>query len=194
MLHNRFNPLLSPHNDTPPAHSGSGISPEPETAPEKETGDEARDEVDPEPKKEIETPQEPAPPAESAKINAFQRTAMRALGTGALVARVERAEAAEHVALAEITRLKTENIRLTSELSKLQNEMPGKIAEAQKVREKEVSTGVLNELGKIGISEKEAPSQITAEQSDKIMTRTGFNAMGLQERGKFMRDGGKLID
>lgn len=169
MLHNRFNPLRSKHEDTPPANTGTAAPATPEAAPETEQAPEVE-------KKEDEPETEPAPEttptdlaANTGKLNAFQRTALRALGTGDLIARVERAEAGEQVALAEATRLKAENSRLTSELAKLNTETPAKIEAAKKVHDKEVSNGVLNELGKIGISAAEAPSQVSADATPEAM-------------------------
>ena len=193
MLHNRFNLLRSPHEDTPPANPGTAAPATPDAAPETEQAPE----VD---KKEDEPETDPAPeptPADSAtpgKLNAFQRTALRALGTGDLIARVERAEAGEQVALAEVTRLKAENSRLTSELAKLNTETPTKIEAAKKVHEKEVSTAVLNELGKMGISADQAPSQITPEAADKIKTRAEYSALSPKDAHAFIKGGGKLTD
>lgn len=195
MLHNRFNPLRSQHEDTPPANPGTA-TPAPDAAPEKDAADEEKKDEDPDPEPEPEI--DPAAPAEAAatpgKLNAFQRTALRALGTGDLIARVERAETAELVAKGEVTRLTSENLRLTGELTKLKAETPVKIAAAQKVREKDVSTGVLNELGKLGVTAEQAPSQISAETADKTKSRAEFNALSVKDRGEFMSSGGKLTD
>jgi hypothetical protein len=168
MLANKFNLLRSAHQDAPPANSGTAAPPAPEPAPEND-----KDKAPAEPEQQ-ESPAAPEAPAEGSaavppKPNAFQRGALRALGIGDLVARVERAEAAEAVAQMEITRLTTENMRLTSELKKLETETPKKIEAAAKGRADEVSKGVRAELTTLGITEADAPSQVAAEQTPEAM-------------------------
>lgn len=169
MLHNRFNPLYAAAEDAPPANPGTAPA-APEAAPEKDAaGDEKKDE---EPEPEPEPAADPAAAPEAAapgKLNAFQRTALRALGTGDLIARVERAEAGEAVALAEVARLKTENTRLTADLAQIKKETPAQIEAAKQVREKDVSTAMRNELGKLGITSEIAPSQVNAEATPEAM-------------------------
>ncbi|MES2923694.1 MAG: hypothetical protein V4819_19220 [Verrucomicrobiota bacterium] len=167
MRRNLFNPLFTKHEDTPPASSGSSA---PATAPETGTGEETKEEKkDDESEPEPEPEKEPEAPAAAAKPNAFQRGALRALGIGDLVARVERAEAAEAVANAEVTRLTAENIRLTGELTKLEKETPQKIEAAAKGRDNEVSKQVTAELTALGVSADAAPSQVAADQTPEAM-------------------------
>jgi hypothetical protein len=146
-------------------------------------------------------PEEPQEPAEDpaapttapgAKMNAFQRGALRALGIGGLVQKVEESEAARAIVAAENTRLKTENARLAAEVSRLNAETPQKIAEAAKARENAVSQGVRNELTSLGIDAKDAPSQLTAGQTENVVTFAEFQAKSHMERNEFIRNGGKI--
>lgn len=180
MLANKFNPLRSAHEDTPPANPGTAAPEAPETAPETET--------------EEAPPAEPEPetPAAGSKPNAFQRGALRALGIGDLVARVERAEAAEAFAHLEITRLTTENIRLTSELTKLETETPKKIEAAVKGRENEVSQGVRNELKSLGITEAAAPSQVAPDATPEAMLEH-FASLKGAEKTSYWRANSKAL-
>ena len=193
MLHNRFHPLYAAAETAPPANPGTAAPTTPEPAPEKE-GEKNEPEPTPEPEQEPEpAPSTDAPaPAETVaptgKLNAFQRGALRALSMGDLISRVERAESAELVAKDEVTRLTADNLRLNQRDA----ETPAKIAAAQKVHEKDVSNGVRAELGKIGVSAEVAPSQISADDADKTLSRAEFEKFDHAARNAFMRQGGKL--
>lgn len=181
MLANKFNPLRSTHEESAPANTGTAPT-TPEAPPEKK----ADSEKEPEPEPETE-PKAPEAPAAAAKPNAFQRGALRALGIGDLVARVERAEAAEAVATAE-------NIRLTTELNKLQAETPTLVAAATLGRENEVSRAVTAELVALGLTPEAAPSKISTEDDEKTKTRAEYSAMTPRQGLKFIQSGGKLTD
>lgn len=186
MLANKFNPLRSAHEDTPPANPGTAAPETPETAPETET--EEAPPAEPEP----ETPAAPEAPAAASKPNAFQRGALRALGIGDLVARVERAETAEAFANLEITRLNAENIRLTSELKKLETDTPQKIEAAAKGRADEVSKGVRAELTALGVSAAVAPSQISADATPEAMLEH-FASLKGAEKTSYWRANSKAL-
>ena len=190
MLAKNFNPLRSTHEESAPANTGTAPT-TPETPPEKKADSEKEPEPEPEPEPETE-PKVPEAPAAAAKPNAFQRGALRALGIGDLVARVERAEAAEAVASAEIVTLTAENIRLTSELKNLETETPKKLEEAVKGRSNEVSRGVLAELTALGISEKAAPSQVNADDTPEAMLEKLHSLKGA-ERTAYWRANSKAL-
>lgn len=157
MLRNSFNPLFSKADSEPPTGGGN---PTPAPAPEK-SGDDAGDEKteeEPEPEKETEPTPEPA----AAKgLTAFERGKLRALGMGALISRVEKAELGHSLATSEISRLTAENARLSSELDTLKSETPKKIEAAARGRENEVSKKVTAELSGLGITPDKAPSQMS---------------------------------
>ncbi len=184
---NQFSPLREKHEESPPSNSGGSPAPEPAPAPEKKDGE---DEPEPEPKPEPEPTPEPATPpapeAPGAKLNAFQRGALRALGTGDLIARVERAELAEAAANAEVSRLTAENTRLSTDLATLRATTNVKIVEAQKGRANEVSQGVRKELTGLGITEESAPSQINADQTPEALLEK-FHTLKGAEKTSFWR-------
>jgi hypothetical protein len=195
MLHNRFNPLFAKAEDSPPPNTGGSAPEKPETNGEEPEGEQEEDPEPPAPGKETTEPAAPATPAASApKLNAFQRGALRALGTGELISRVEKAEAQNVVDSAEISRLTTENTRLTNELSQFKTETPKKIEAAQKGRADDVSKGVRGELTKLGITEAAAPPQLGAEETDKTMTRADFRGLSATKKSGFIKNGGKLTD
>jgi hypothetical protein len=189
MIHNPFNTLLrAEHEDAPPANPGTA-SPETQTGDEPEGGEKKDEDPDPE------SPAAPEASVKPAPLSAFERTRLRALGMGALISRVEKAEGDLAVANANLANANGENIRLTSELSKLKKETPVKIAEAQKGRADEVSKGVKAELTQLGITAEAAPSQVAAEaDSSQSKTRAEFDAMKPDARTKFILAGGKLTD
>lgn len=161
MLHNRLNPLYAPASDAPPANSGTAPA-TPETAPESEGEEQAEEEPAPEPAAEPEKPAE-APAAAAKPLSAFDRGALRALGMGALISRVEIAEGLNATQASEISRITAENSRLAGELAAERKETPVKVAEAVKGRENEVSRGVRAELTQLGISEAAAPAQVNSD-------------------------------
>jgi hypothetical protein len=182
MLANKFNPLRTAHQPEPRANSGTAHE-APETNPEGETP-KPESEEEPEPEKT-----EPAPvtaPEAAVKPNAFQRGALRALGIGDLVARVEKAEAAEALSAAEVTRLAAENLRLTSEINKLQTEAPKQVAAAAKGRENEVSKQVTATLTNLGVNEAAAPSQVAAENTPEALLEK-FNTLKGAGKTAFFR-------
>jgi hypothetical protein len=161
MLHNRFNPLHAPASDAPPANSGTAPT-TPEPAPESEGEEKTEEEPAPEPAPEPEKPAE-TPSAAVKPLSAFDRGALRALGMGALISRVEVAESLNATQAAEIARLTAENSRIACELAAERRETPAKIEAAAKGRENEVSRGVRAQLTQLGISEAAAPAQINSD-------------------------------
>lgn len=186
MLYNRFNLLRSPHEDTPPHNSGTAPAAPPETAPEEDSEEKADDEIEPEP---ADAPTATAAPV---PLSAFERGKLRALGMSGLVARVEKAEAGEIAANAKLATLTAENARLTAENATHKTATPKLIEAAAAGRENDVSRGVLNELGKIGISADAAPSQVSDDVA-ATKTRLEFDALSHPERNAFMRNGGKIV-
>jgi hypothetical protein len=185
MLKNKFNPLFAPHDDQPPANAGNGNGSEPQTedAPEKAEESKEREktnEEEPPPVKEPEAPSETLSAA--TPLSAFERGKLRALGMGGLISRLETSEAALATANAEITRLHAENTRINTELA----EKPKQIEAATKGRENEVSQGVLAELGKLGISEAAAPSQISADATPEALLEK-FQSLKGAEKTAFFR-------
>lgn len=187
MLKNRFNPLFAAHDDQPPASGGAGSGTQPKTPPAKEKDgpkNEGADEDDDEPK----DPKEDAPkkpdeaPAAAALLSAFARGSLRALGMGGVIARLETSEAALANANSEVLRLAADNTRLTAELA----DKPKLIAAAAVVRKNDVAKGVLNELGKIGITEAAAPSQISADATPEALLEK-FETLKGAEKTAFFR-------
>jgi hypothetical protein len=167
---------------------------------EKESGNEDEDEEeDPEPPNPAPPESEPAadPSASTTpakpKLTAFERGALRAVGKGDLIARVERAEMEAAGLTEQVASLKAENTRLAGELSALKKETPSKIEAAAKGRENQVSKGVAAELSALGISKEAAPAALTAE-SDKTKTRAEFEQLDHPARNAFMRAGGKITE
>jgi hypothetical protein len=198
MLIHRFNPLRSQHEDTPPANPGTA-APTADPVLEKEAGEEQKDEEkEPETAPVVETPEAAAAVP---KLTAFQRGSLRALGLAGLVDQVEVAKGETFIATAEVERLTAannlltaENIRLTGELAKLQKETPEKIEAAAKGREDEVSKKVTAELSGLGITAEAAPSQLTADEAEKTLSRADFDKLDHSARNKFFAQGGKLKD
>ena len=120
-------------------------------------------------------------------MTAFQRGALRALGIGELVARVEAAEtaAATHAA---------ENAALTQRLAALSAALPLQVAAAATGHANEVSVQVRSELSALGVSAATAPPQISAADADKILARGEFDKLSHAERNQFFRNGGKLTN
>lgn len=183
MRPNQFNPLLAPHDDQPPAQGGSASEPQTEPAPEGEEPEEPGNEDEP-PAPPAEPAEKPAetPPSAAAPLSAFERGKLRALGMGGLISRLETSEAALAQATSEVTRLTTENTRLTTQLAA----KPAEIAAAAKGRENEVSKGVLNELGKLGVTAADAPSQISADATPEALLEK-FQSLKGAEKTAFFR-------
>jgi hypothetical protein len=183
-----------------PAEAPATPDKEPEgtgkTEPESPPADPETDEKSPAAPETPKAPESPAAsaPAAAPKMTAFQRGALRALGIGELIQRVEKAEGATAAAQLEVARLTTENQTLRAELATLKQETPAKIAEAAKARENAVSQAVRAELSGLGIAAETAPGQITAAAADKTMQRADFDKLDHAARNTFMRDGGKVTE
>jgi hypothetical protein len=196
MPRHTFTPRFAAHTEEPPAHQGA--APAATTAAET-TPAEPENEETPEPEAPAapeETPAAPETPATAAapKLTAFQRGALRALGTGDLVARVEKAETETLTAQAEVVRLTAENGPLATRIAELQNETPKQVAAAHQGRENEVARAVTAELGALGITPEAAPAQVGAAQAERILTRAEFDKLEHTARNQFMRDGGKITN
>lgn len=122
-------------------------------------------------------PAAPAAPAEATapqsapRMSAFQRGALRALGIGELVQRVEAAEAT-------VAQLTAENARLSAQNAELTAEIPRREMAARAVRENEVSSAARTVLSSLGVSEADAPAQMPIESTpaallEKFKTLTG---------------------
>lgn len=192
MLRNPYNPLYSPAAVEPPANSGGAPATQPETQQDEQSTDEQTEDPenpDPEP--------EPEAPAASAKpqLSAFERGKLRLLGSGDLINRLEASESGRLSAEAEVTKLQGQVAKLTAENTRLTAEnakLPEQIAAAEKSAETKLAKGVGAELTKLGVEQEQAPSQLTAEQSEKTMTRADFEKLDHTARNQFMREGGKL--
>lgn len=166
MLKNPSNPLLKASEAAPakpvekPAANEPAATPDtPADDSEKENDGEEEEEEEPE-QPEV-TPEPPAAPKQ--KLSAFDRGALRLVGKGDLIARVERAETEAADLTAQVSRLSAENARLTAELASHKQETPKKIEAAAKGRENEVSRGVAAELSALGITKEAAPAAIGAD-------------------------------
>lgn len=162
--------------ETTPATDESQDSEETETTP-----------ADPEETETEETTEEtPAAPAQAAtptpKLSAFDRGALRMLGKGDLVARLESSEATAGQLRAEVNRLTAENQRLSA----LQAETPHKIADAAKLRENDITKGVASELAALGVTQAAAPSQIGAEATPEALLEK-FQTLQGAEKTAFWR-------
>lgn len=123
-----------------------------------------------------------APP----RLSAFDRGALRLLGKGDLIARLERAETeAANLSDANAT-LTAENARLTSELNSLREETPKKIEAAAKGRANEVSKGVAAELQALGVTQEAAPSAVGADSTPEGMLEH-FHTLKGAERIAYLR-------
>lgn len=160
-------------------------------------GDEPEAEEEEETPAAPETPAEPADPAAPAEpsasapaphrpMSAFDRTALRVLGKGDLVARIERAEA-------DNARLIAENTRIANELLQLREETPRQVEAAASGRKNEVSRAVAAELQTLGIDPAAAPSAVGADEAEKTKSRDEFEALSHEDRNAFMRTGGRIV-
>lgn len=131
-----------------------------------EPNSESAEAGDQEPEGSDSDPTDPVEPSASTppRLSAVQRGALRLLGKGDLIARLERVES-------EVSRLTAENRELTLSLTNLQEETPKQIKAAKKGRENEVSKGVSSELEKIGIDAEAAPAQLGVESAEEITTK-----------------------
>lgn len=189
MTPNSSTPLLPANTVAFPA-SNTVETPEPTeepTAPE-ETPEEPTEE----PTEETEEPA-PAAPAEAtaapaAKLSAFDRGALRMLGKGDLIARLESAEHSAATATAEVTRLTAENLRLSASLA----ETPAKLEAAAQLRQGAVAKTVAAELSALGITAEAAPSQISESETAKTISRAEFEKLDHTGRNEFFRNGGHI--
>lgn len=185
-------------SDISPAPDAPGDEPAAEPEAPAETEDSPADPVE-EPADEP-APAEPAEPEPAgasassapAKLTAFQRGALRALGTGDLVARVEKAEEELSVAHAEVSRLAAENQRLAADLAAARKDTAAKVEAAETVGADKLRKGVTAELAALGIDAAKAPAALTPEQADNTMTYAEFEKLEHSERNRFMRGGGKI--
>ncbi|MEO5712170.1 MAG: hypothetical protein ABIT37_01670 [Luteolibacter sp.] len=195
MLRNNFNPLYSKAEVEP--STGPGNSPAPtENNPEGEATETDPDaDADPDSDAEPKTPAEPGEtnaPAAAAPLSAFERGKLRALGSGALITRLEQAEGNLGIAQSEVTRLTAENVKLKADLAAAQKETPLKVAEAAKGKDEAVSKGVIAQLGKLGITEAAAPSQVAAENTPEGMLEH-FQTLKGAEKTTYWRANSKAL-
>lgn len=187
MIRNPFNPLFAAHTEEPPAHQGAApaATTAPETTP---AAPETEETPEPEaPAAPEETPAAPEAPAAAApKLNAFQRGALRALGTGDLIARVEKAETETLTAQAEVVRLTAVNDQLATRLAELENETTKQVAAARTGRENEVARAVTAELTALGVTPEAAPSQVGADATPEALLEK-FNTLKGAEKTAFLR-------
>lgn len=128
---------------------------------------------------------EPAAPA-SQKFTAFDRGALRLLGQGDLIARLERSEAFAQT-------MQAENASLKSQLTALKKETAEKLAAAEELSKSAVSKAVASELQGLGISAESAPAAITQEQAAKTLSREEFDKLDFAARNEFHRNGGSIV-
>ena len=200
MLPNSQNPLLKQSAEEPaekPAVAPANTEPE--------TDDAAADETVSTDEPAADDPPKPAPlpegnpaPAETAtaaapKLSAFERGKLRMLGMGDLIARVEKAEGETAMARGELARLTSENATLRADLAKTTAESSQKIEIATQAAENKLSKSVTAELASLGVTPEAAPSQISANEADKTLTRAEFEKLDHPARNEFFRAGGKLI-
>ncbi len=149
-------------------------APEPSTAPEQDEDEDEEEETPGE--QETQAPEAPGAAATPQRLTAFDRGALRLLGKGDLVARVELAEGEATRLNAEVSRLTALNASLTAEVTKHKAETPKKIAAAAAGRANEVSKNVAAELQGLGLSPEAAPGKVAAEDAEKIVTRDDAQA------------------
>lgn len=176
---------------------------ETDTPPAGDTADDEEDDEEDDPPAEPVKPETPTAEPEAAnagqtsnatpRLTAFDRGALRLLGKGDLVARVERAESETARLIDANATLAAENQRLVAELNSLRQETPKKIEAAAKGRENEVAKGVAAELQSIGITPDAAPNAISAKDAEKSLTRAEFDALDHAARNEFMRKGGTIV-
>jgi len=163
-----------------------------ESNPATEPDDETEEETAPEtPEEETTPPAEPAAAPEASasspqRLTAFDRGALRLLGKGDLIARVERAEG-------EAAQLRATNAKLATEIASLKAETPKHIAAAAQGRANEVAKGVAAELQGLGLTPEAAPGLISAETAENTLTRAEFDKLDHTARNNFFRTGGKLV-
>jgi hypothetical protein len=189
MLHNPSNPLLAKASAAAPVKT-PGQPAATQTA-ETETGNDSEKESEDEDDDEEQDPEKPNPaPPESEpakpKLTAFERGALRALGKGDLIARVERAETEAAGLTEQVANLKAENTRLAGELSAIKQETPAKIEAAAKGRENEVSKGVAAELSNLGITKEAAPAALGADATPEGLLEQYATLKG-EEKTQFLR-------
>jgi hypothetical protein len=135
-------------------------------------------------------PAAPAAPAEATvtpqRLTAFDRGALRLLGKGDLIARLERAEL-------ESATLRGSNAKLESELSALKEATPKKIEAAAAGRQDEVAKGVAAELTALGITAEAAPGVISAASEKPSLSREEFEKLDHADRNAFFRNGGTVV-
>jgi hypothetical protein len=198
MLANPSNPLLHKASVAAPAQTGAQpaattepAETDPKSDPAKNDGDEDEDEEDlpPEPP----APEsDPAPEPEAAatpparQLSAFDRTILRGLGKGDLIARVERAELESADLQSQVAKLTAENTRLAAALEAHQKETPAKIEAAAKGHANDVSKGVVSELAALGIQKEAAPSQVAADATPEAMLEK-FKTLKGAEKIAFFR-------
>lgn len=181
MLKNRFNPLHAQAVTEPPHHSGGSSTPAPEAKPE--GGGEDEEEEEEEDEEEQSDDEAPAAAQRPPGLSAFERGKLRALGSGKLIARLEKAEGDLFQANATIGQLQAEITGLKAEAA----EVPKKLAAAEKIRDGQVAKEVTKELTGLGISEAAAPSQIPADQTPEAMLEK-FGTLNGAEKTAFFRE------
>jgi hypothetical protein len=128
---------------------------------------------------------EPAAPA-SQKFTAFDRGALRLLGQGDLIAKLERAESISKS-------IKADYDALFAQMTALKKETAEKLAAAEEISKTAVSKAVASELQGLGLSAESAPAAITQEQVAKTLSREEFNKLDFAARNEFHRNGGSIV-
>ena len=134
----------------------------------------------------------PAPEASAAKLSAFERGKLRALGMGNLIQRLETSEGQLAAAHGQIEILKAENARLTAGREAEEKAAREKLEAAAKGRENEVSQGVREKLSALGVPETDAPSA-TSSAEGQTLTRAEFDKLDFTARNQFVRNSGKIV-
>lgn len=184
--------FLAPE-DEPPA-TPAAPDPAPAPAPEKQDEEEEEEETPATPAAPETTPEPAAPDASApvARLSAFDRTALRLLGKGDLISRLETTQAKLSTAEAALAAKDKEISRLAARIDELGREKESAVAAATKAREGEVNKKLAAELASLGLEPEAAPSQLTADQADKTMTRAEFEKLPHAARNEFMAAGGKI--
>jgi hypothetical protein len=203
MLKNPSNPLLKTASAAAPVKTSG--QPAANSPAETENGNDSAKESEEEEEEEEEDPETPNPaapepepaadpnassaaPAAKPRLTAFERGALRALGKGDLIARVERAESQAVELTEQVATLQAENTRLAGELSALKKETPAKIEAAEKGRANEVSKGVIAELSGLGITKEAAPAALNADGKQTATNRQEALQQYAQLQGKEKRE------